>query len=346
MNFFSWSTYTGYVLGQFKWKHPQISNMADAGEVLLGAFGRELLCAGQTLFLIFLMAGHLVTFTVALNSISGHATCSMVFGVVGLVISLICSLPRTMKNISWLSILCDVGITKPGTGAAATTKTDLYHGFSAVSNIVFSYGDFMGELKNPRDFPKALYLLQAAEIGIYLLASLVIYRYAGADVSSPALGSAPSVVSKIAYGLALPAILISGVVAGHVASKLIYMRISHGTDRMHKRDFLAIGSWIGVILTLWVLAWIIAEAIPGFNSILTLISALFASWFSYGLPGFCWLHMNASSYFSSGKKIMLTLVNVSTIGMAFCICGLGVYVAGKDIHSNHSGASFSCANNA
>lgn len=124
------------------------------------------------------------------------------------------------------------------------------------------------------------------------------------------------------------------------------MRISHGTDRMHKRDFLAIGSWIGVILTLWVLAWIIAEAIPGFNSILTLISALFASWFSYGLPGFCWLHMNASSDFASGKKIMLTLVNVSTIGMAFCICGLGVYVAGKDIHSNHSGASFSCANNA
>lgn len=64
----------------------------------------------------------------------------------------------------------------------------------------------MGELKNPRDFPKALYLLQAAEIGIYLLASLVIYRYAGADVASPALGSAPSVVSKIAYGLALPAV--------------------------------------------------------------------------------------------------------------------------------------------
>lgn len=105
------ATYTGYVLGQFKWKHPQISNMADAGEVLLGAFGRELLCAGQTLFLIFLMAGHLVTFTVALNSISGHATCSMVFGVVGLVLSLICSLPRTMKNISWLSILCECNCT-------------------------------------------------------------------------------------------------------------------------------------------------------------------------------------------------------------------------------------------
>lgn len=68
------------------------------------------------------------------------------------------------------------------------------------------YYSFMGELKNPRDFPKALYLLQAAEIGIYLLASLVIYRYAGADVASPALGSAPSVVSKIAYGLALPAV--------------------------------------------------------------------------------------------------------------------------------------------
>lgn len=38
--------------------------------------------------------------------------------------------------------MISVGITKPGTGAAATTKTDLYHGFSAVSNIVFSYGEY------------------------------------------------------------------------------------------------------------------------------------------------------------------------------------------------------------
>ena len=100
------STYTGYVIGQFKWRYPHISSMADAGEVLMGSFGRELFGTGQLLFLIFLMASHILTFTVALNSITGHGTCSIIFGVVGLILSLILSLPRTLEKMSWLSLVC------------------------------------------------------------------------------------------------------------------------------------------------------------------------------------------------------------------------------------------------
>ena len=40
---------------------------------------------------------------------------------------------------------------------------------------------------------------------------------------------------------------------------------------MHKRDFVAIGSWIGIALLLWIVAWIIAEAIPVFSNLLSLI---------------------------------------------------------------------------
>jgi hypothetical protein len=74
--------------------------MADAGEVLMGGFGRESFGTGQLLFLIFLMASHILTFTGALNTITGHATCSIVFSVVGLVLSLILSLPRTLEKMS------------------------------------------------------------------------------------------------------------------------------------------------------------------------------------------------------------------------------------------------------
>lgn len=80
---------------------------ADAGEQLMGRFGRELFGTGQLLFLIFLMASHILTFTVALNSITGHATCSIVFGLVGLILSLILSLPRTLEKMSWLSLVCE-----------------------------------------------------------------------------------------------------------------------------------------------------------------------------------------------------------------------------------------------
>lgn len=89
-----------------KWKYPHITTMADAGEVIGGKFGRELLGIGQMLFLIFIMASHLLTFTVAMNTITGHGTCSIVFGVVGLIVSFACSLPRTLVKMSWLSLVC------------------------------------------------------------------------------------------------------------------------------------------------------------------------------------------------------------------------------------------------
>lgn len=100
------ATYTGYAIGQFKWRYPQVCNMADAGEVIAGRIGREVLGVGQVLFLVFVMASHLLTFIIAMNAITGHGTCSIVFGLVGLIISFICSLPRTLVKMSWLSFVC------------------------------------------------------------------------------------------------------------------------------------------------------------------------------------------------------------------------------------------------
>lgn len=49
------------------------------------------------------------------------------------------------------------------------------------------------------------------------------------------------------------------------------MRIFAGTDHMGKRSFIAVGSWIGIATALWVLAWVIASAIPVFNNLLSLM---------------------------------------------------------------------------
>ncbi|KAK1143182.1 hypothetical protein N8T08_006880 [Aspergillus melleus] len=332
------ATYTGYVIGQFKWKYPHISNMADAGEVLAGSFGRELLGIGQMLFLVFIMASHLLTFTIAMNTITNHGTCSIVFGVVGMIVSFILSLPRTLAKMSWLSLvsfisilsavfiaMIGIGILHPGDRVDAVVKTDFVNGFTAVTNIVFAFSGhaaFFGlaaELKDPRDFPKALCLLQGVDISLYIIAAVVIYRFGGADVASPALGSASPVVSKVAYGIALPTIIIAGVINGHIAFKYVYIRIFRGTDRMHKRDWLAISSWVVIGLFLWILAWIIAEAIPVFSNLLSLITALFASWFTFGLSGMFWLYMNKGVWFSSPRKILLTVVNIGNIAVGACL---------------------------
>lgn len=64
----------------------------------------------------------------------------------------------------------------------------------------------MAELKDPRDFPKALFMLQSIDVSLYIVSAVVIYRYAGPDVASPALSSAGPLLSKIAYGIALPTV--------------------------------------------------------------------------------------------------------------------------------------------
>lgn len=165
------ATYTAYVIGQFKWRYPHVCNMSDAGEVLMGWFGRELLFVGQMLYLVFIMGSHILIFSQALNSISSHGTCTIVFGIVGLIVSFIFSLPRTLAGMTWLSLVCKylhvfrslhhrlsislaftsivaavlttmiaVGIQNEGAAVKATVETDLVTGFVSVSNIVFSYG--------------------------------------------------------------------------------------------------------------------------------------------------------------------------------------------------------------
>jgi hypothetical protein len=80
----------------------------------------------------------------------------------------------------------------------------------------------MAELEDPREFPKALALLQAVNISLYTIIALVVYRYAGDSVASPALGSTGPLISKIAYGIALP------TVSGHLPSFVLFVLIPLG----------------------------------------------------------------------------------------------------------------------
>ncbi|KAA8652838.1 putative amino acid transporter [Aspergillus tanneri] len=364
MSGISW--YTGYVIGQFKLRYPQVHSMGDAGELLLGRIGREIFGIGQLLFLIFLMASHILTFTVLFNTITNHGTCTIVFGVIGLIVSFIGALPRTvgkvyiMSIVSCTSILVATVTTMIAIGVQApdnvrndiTTHVPFNEAFLAVTNIIFAFiahvafFGFISEMSDPRDFPKSLAMLQVLDTCMYIVTAMVIYCYAGPDVASPALSSAGPVMKKVAYGLAIPTVVIAGVVFGHVACKYIYVRIFRGSAHLHQNSFLAIGSWVAIALAVWVVAWVIAESIPVFNQLLSLISSLFGSWFSYGLPAIFWLVMNKGQWFSSPNKIFLTIVNIFILGIAIAICGLGLYVSGKAIHDSSSNNSWTCSNNA
>ncbi|KAF2200952.1 hypothetical protein GQ43DRAFT_337433, partial [Delitschia confertaspora ATCC 74209] len=359
------ATYTGYVLGQFKAAYPHVHNMADAGEVLGGRIGREIGGAAQTVFLIFTMGSHILTFTIAMNAITGHATCTIVWGVVGFIILWLFTLPRTLKRVSYLSIgsfisiIGAVFITMIGVGVTpardlhldATVKTSLAKAFLSVSNIIFAYAghvaffSFISEFKDPSEFPKALYLLQVTDTTMYLVVAIVIYRYTGTQVASPALGSTGNVVMRVAYGIALPTILLAGVIYGHVAAKYIYVRLFRGTKHMSSRSWLSFGSWALITLILWLIAWVIAESIPNFNNLLALISALFASWFTFGLSGIFWLYLNYGWYTRDWRKMCLTGLNCVIVGIGVAVCGIGLYASGKAIHDEEGSMSWTCGDN-
>lgn len=164
---------------------------------------------------------------------------------------------------------------------------------------------------------------------MYLLVAILTYCYAGSGVSSPALGSTSPLLQRIAYGIAIPTIVIAGVINGHVAAKYIYVRIFrdyfNAPERMGKNNFVSIGVWVLIVTTVWVVAWIIAEAIPVFNDLLSLISALFASWFTYGLSGVFWLFLNWGRYRESKRKMFLTGLNTAIFFIGAVIVSLSQF---------------------
>lgn len=358
------ATYTGYNIGLMRERYPHIQNLADAGEILLGRFGRELFGLGQFLFCIFVMGSHILTFRVMMNTITNHGTCSIVFAFVGMVISLVLSIPRTMRGMTWISFcsfisifsavmitMISVGVqAQPDRIIEATVPGSLYENFQAVSNIVFAYCahvaffGLIAEMETPRDFKKSLFMLQGFEICLYLTAAVVIYYYVGKGVPSPALTAAGPLMSKIAFGIAIPTIVGAGVVNGHIGLKYIYFRLCAKSDLLHSRSWKSIGLWLGLGISCWVVAWIIAEAIPVFSDLNSLISALFASWFSYGLSGIYWLHLNYGQWFSSPKKIFLTVLNIGIALFGLALCVLGLYASGTAIHDDTSSLSFTCKN--
>lgn len=200
------ATYSGYVIGQFKTAYPHIHSWADAGELLLGKFGREFFGAAQLLFFIFIMGSHILVFSVMMNAITNHGTCTVIFMAVGTIFSIVFTLPRTLKNISYYSIasfisiiaavmitMIGVSISRPGSytenGTAhqsvklwPSSDIDFYKAFLAMTNMVFSYAghvaffSFISELKDPKDFPKALAFLQVSDISMYIITAIVVCK--------------------------------------------------------------------------------------------------------------------------------------------------------------------------
>lgn len=152
------ATYTSWLLVKFKMRHPEVHTMGDAGNILFGPIGREVLAFGTVVFAIFATGGQLLAGQLALASLSDNKLCLMLYTGIFAIPTLICSFPRTLDGLSWLSIPSVLSIMvagvvgmvgaglepTPGKEISITETTSFYTAFISITNPVFAYaGHFM-----------------------------------------------------------------------------------------------------------------------------------------------------------------------------------------------------------
>lgn len=60
-------------------RHPEVHNMGDAGYILFGPIGREMLSFGTVVFAVFATGGQLLAGQIALAGLSENKLCLMLY---------------------------------------------------------------------------------------------------------------------------------------------------------------------------------------------------------------------------------------------------------------------------
>lgn len=355
--------YTSDVVGQVKIKFPETTHYADAGRLIAGRFGYELVGAMFVLQLVLLVGSHCLTGTIAFSTIvdiTKTGTCSLVFGGVSAVLLLLVAIPPSFAEVAilgyidFVSIVIAIGLTIIATGVEAAKHPGLSNvawsawpkegltfadAFVAITNIVFAYSfsicqfSFMDEMHTPKDYKKSIWALGLIEIFIYTVTGALIYAFVGPEVKSPALLSAGTTVSRVAFGIALPVIFISGSINTTVVARYIHGRVFKNSIIRFINTFNGWATWLGLITVITIIAFVIAESIPFFSDLLSISSSLFISGFTYYFPPIMWyMLIREGSVFAPHNRIY-ALLNLVCFVIGIVVLVAGTYSSVVDIVS-------------
>ncbi|EEU41845.1 uncharacterized protein NECHADRAFT_85840 [Fusarium vanettenii 77-13-4] len=310
----SWSD---YVIGMFKLRHREIWGIDDAAGLMFGRVGQEFLGVAFVLF-------YIVTIATAIQDRPSEAP----------------------QEGVWVS---DYKLSNNPSFADA---------ISAICTFVFAYAGtplffpIAAEMRDPRQYTKALVLCQSTVTATYIIIGIIVYYYCGSYVASPALGSAGPVIKKIAYGLALPGLLAGATINAHAASKYPFIRFLRGSRHLTANTFTHWACWLGCTFTVSLSAYAIASGIPIFHALVSLVGALLGTLMCFQPMGCMWLYDNWSSGRSGGRSLSWTIqacvaVFVVVSGMFLTVAGTYGTVVGviKAFKETKGAAAWSCADN-
>ena len=213
-------------------------------------------------------------------------------------------------------------------------------------------------MKEPRDFPKALWAVTIAEVIVFSVCGAVTYAYTGTTYNtSPAFGSIGNQTMRlVSFTFMVPTLIFLGVLYASVSARFIFFNLFAGTRHLGSHTVVGWASWAGILAATWVLAFIIAEVIPFFSVMLSLMSSLFDCWFGFIFWGLAYIRMRQADY---GKWSFITsrglrsiigfAINFFWIWVGLYVLVAGTYVSVQSIidgyEANSFGGAFTCADN-
>lgn len=246
--------------------------------------------------------------------------------------------------------------------AFPVSGTTFVAGLNAFMNISYTFigqitlPSFIAEMKDPREFPKALWACTIAEIVVFSIVGSIVYVYTGNQyMTAPAFGSLESLYKKVSFSFMVPTLIFLGVLYASVSARFIFFRIFENSHHKNEHTVLGWSVWAFILLITWVLAFIIAEVIPFFSDLLSLMSSLFDSFFGFIFWGVAYLRMRKVDGGLDLLKernvvgILLAALNIFIILVGFFFLTAGTYASVQSIvdafNSGAVGGVFTCASN-
>ncbi|KAL2814979.1 transmembrane amino acid transporter protein-domain-containing protein [Aspergillus granulosus] len=310
------TTVAGYLCGNARQYYPHMHSIGDAAGLLFGKGARELVGAIYYIYLALVAGAGMLTTSVALNALSEHGACTMIFVAVTCAAAFIIGTGfRSLEKVAWISWVGVAGIVfaiwivaiavltqsrpaaAPSSGPinkaiSAFPNATFSQAMAAVSNQLFALGasgtffSVSAEMKQPELFTRSLMCGQTFIVLTNIAISSIIYGKVGQYLASPALGSAGPLIKKISYGIALPGLVVTAVLWSHIAAKYWFVRILRGTKHLQSNTPIHWGVWITSMLVTVAFAFIVVGVVPFFNDFLSLVGALVNPVFTNVLPGF------------------------------------------------------------
>ncbi|SCU97708.1 LANO_0E16732g1_1 [Lachancea nothofagi CBS 11611] len=379
--------YTGLTIIDYCEKFPHLKSVCDIGQHLFWgqrwAWYATLVCflANNTL----IQGLHVLVGAKYLNTVTNHSLCTVDFGVIVACISFVFSVPRTFSSLSKVAYFsaCTMFIAvvlamifagvqdhpagydgTPVTFRAFPEKgTTFVQGMGAFLNIVYTfvgqitYPQFISEMKRPGEFRKVLYIVTLCEVIIFTLAGVIIYVYVGNEyVTAPAFGSLTRTFKIISFSFAVPTLIFAGSLYSNVSGRLLFFTFFKRSKHLYSHTTVGWVAWVAILLVTWICAFIIAEVVPFFSDLLSLMSSLFDCWFGFVFWGMAYFKLKEEKYHTpkfykqlSPSEKFHYYISIFLILTGLYILGPGLYAAIDSIILNYQddayGTVFSCASN-